>query len=121
MRSQDFHRLNDTSIKEARVFLVISRPPLRPDMTVLSPQTYVAQVSAAAAVLHVLKLEQQSIGIGEIQFGRAAFGAATIRHAQRDVRLQRTSRRCRACLLMPNDASVFITSSGLKFSMFMLT
>ena len=51
----------------------------------LSPQTYITQESASATVLDVLKLEQQSIGISEVQFGRAAFGTATIRHAKRDV------------------------------------
>ena len=51
----------------------------------LSPQTYIPQESAAAAVLDVLKLEQQSIGISEVQFGRTSFGTATIRHAKRDV------------------------------------
>src|SRR5436190_20741510 len=53
------------------------------------PQTNISKKAAAAAVLHVLELKQQAIGIGEVQLGRAAFSAAAVRHPQRDIGFER--------------------------------
>src|SRR5688572_11669717 len=54
-----------------------------------SPETYFTEEAAATAVLYVLQLQQQSIRICEVELWSAALGAAAIRHAQRDVGLQR--------------------------------
>src|SRR5688572_5092711 len=54
-----------------------------------SPETYFTEEPAAAAVLYVLQLQQQSIRICEVELWSAALGAAAIRHAQSDVGLQR--------------------------------
>src|SRR5262245_18851034 len=48
-------------------------------------RTEFAQISAAAAVLHILKLDGETIRVGEIQLRRSTLSAAAIWHAQRDV------------------------------------
>src|SRR4051812_49291906 len=57
------------------------------DLTPLLAQ--VAEEPAAAAVARVLELHQQPVGIGEVQLRRAAWRAAAILHAHRDVVPQR--------------------------------
>ena len=42
------------------------------------PSTHVAEHSGPAAILRVLKLHQQTVGIGEVQLGRSFFGAAAV-------------------------------------------
>src|SRR6185503_21224549 len=65
----------------------LRRVRLKPDTTSCRRQRRAefAKDPATAAVLHVLKLYSQTIRVGEVQLRCAAFGAAAIRHAQRDV------------------------------------
>ena len=56
---------------------------LKPDTTPMAGKF--AEEPAAAAVFHVLQLDRQAVRVGQIQLRRAAFGAAAIRHPQRDV------------------------------------
>src|SRR6187549_2352826 len=41
-----------------------------------------SEESSPAAVLHILELNRQTVGVGEIELGRSAFGAAAVRHAE---------------------------------------
>ena len=47
--------------------------------------THLPQETSAAAVPHILKLNREAVGIGEVEFRRTAFGTAAVRHAERDV------------------------------------
>src|SRR5215472_12579425 len=58
----------------------------RMDMSALAD---VAQVTRAAAVAHVLDLEKNAVGIGEIQFRSSFFRASAVLHAHADIRRQR--------------------------------
>src|SRR5688572_2761565 len=55
----------------------------------------VAKEAAAAAVGHVLQLDGEPVGVGEIELRRAAFRAAAVRHAERDIGHERFARRIR--------------------------
>src|SRR5262249_26486298 len=52
----------------------------------------VAEIAAAAAVAHVLQLDRDAVGIGEVELGRAAGRAAAVLHPHADVRLERRRR-----------------------------
>src|SRR5262249_24373347 len=49
----------------------------------------VAEGAAAAAVAHILQLDRDAVGIGEVELGRAAGRAAAVLHPHADVRLER--------------------------------
>src|SRR4029453_8086186 len=51
--------------------------------------TDLSQESPSTAVLEVLQLNGEAIGIGEVQLRRPPFGAAAVRHAQADIGDQR--------------------------------
>ena len=58
-------------------------------------EAHVSQETGAAAVLRVLKLNQQAVGIREVQLRGPFFRAATVFHSQRDVVHQRSRRALR--------------------------
>src|SRR5688572_132287 len=67
-----------------------TRTPPRSDEAAASSSgrqrwTELSEHSAAAAILHVLQLDGESVRVCEIELRCATFGAATIGHAQRDV------------------------------------
>src|SRR5207302_11455943 len=57
-----------------------------------SPFANIPKEPRPAAITDILKLYQQPIRIGEIQFRRSARGAASVFHSQTHIRLQRAHR-----------------------------
>src|SRR5206468_1487797 len=55
-----------------------------------SSRTHVAEKTGAAAIADVLELNEKTVGIGGVQFRRAARRSAAILHPHRHVRHQRT-------------------------------